>query len=78
MPRRKKERGRPLHRKYPPRIDATPEEIAEAMFSVPISRIRELESKTEYRCVDCGEEVNYPDTLYNDGKCETCHFSVPV
>ena len=35
MPDYKKERGRPLGRKYPPTIDATAEEIAQAMFSLP-------------------------------------------
>ena len=32
MPRKKKERGRPVEKGYPPRIDATPEEIAQAFF----------------------------------------------
>ena len=34
MPRPKKERGRPMENKLPPRIDATPEAIAEAFFPV--------------------------------------------
>ena len=37
MPKRKKkERGRPLERKYPPRVDATAEEIAQAMLTAPV------------------------------------------
>ena len=75
MPKRKKERGRPLERKYPPRIDATAEEIAQAMFNTPPST--ELEVR-EYRCADCARVVNYPDTLYQDGRCETCHAAVKV
>ena len=35
MPKRKKELGRPLKKRYPPRMDATPEEMAQAMFSLP-------------------------------------------
>ena len=70
-----KERGRPAKRGYPPRIDATPEEIAQAMFRVPSGRRWEyLEGQAPvYRCKDCDQEVNYPDTLYNDGRCEDCH-----
>ena len=80
MPKRKKkERGRPMERKPPPRIDATAEEIAQAMFAMPADHQWEyLESEPEYRCVDCGETVNYPDTLYKDGRCETCHAAVSV
>ena len=76
MPRSKRDRGRPLKNKYPPRIDASPEEIAEAFFSFPANR--PVKSKDSYRCADCGAEVNYPDTLYNDGRCEKCHKAVPA
>ena len=39
MPKReKKERGRPLKKRYPPRVDATPEDMAQAMFSLPAGR----------------------------------------
>ena len=76
MPKRKKkERGRPLERKYPPRIDATAEEIVQAMFNTPPNT--ELEIR-EYRCSDCDKAVHYPDTLYRDGRCETCHAAVSV
>ena len=53
MPKRKgkNERGRPLERKYPPRIDATAEEIAQTMFSVPAGHDWEyLKSEPVYRC----------------------------
>ena len=80
MPKRKKERGRPMKRPYPPRVDARPEEMAQAMFSLPAGRKWEyLEAGLEgpvYRCADCEREVNYPDTLYQDGRCETCHAAV--
>ena len=75
MPRRKKERGRPLERKYPPRIDATAKEIAQAMFNTPPNTALEIR---EYHCADCDRVVNYPDTLYRDGRCETCHAAVKV
>ena len=34
-PRRKKERGRPMKKSYPPRADATPEEMVRAIFALP-------------------------------------------
>ena len=63
-------RGRPVKRTLPPRIDASPEEIARAFFrSTPVART----AKREYRCEDCGRQVCYPETLYDDGKCPDCH-----
>lgn len=35
MPRKKKERGRPPTKPMPERIDATPEQIAKAVLSLP-------------------------------------------
>ena len=63
-------RGRPA-RKYPPRIDATPEEIARTVLNGgrPKGNVKAL----VYRCVGCGREVNYPETLHNDGRCPECH-----
>ena len=64
--RKKKELGRPAKKKnlYPPRVDATPEDMAQAMFSLPAGRKWEyLEAGPEgpvYRCADCEREVNYP------------------
>ena len=79
MPKPKKERGRPLKRPYPPRVDATAEDMARAMFATPAGRDWEyLKSEPAYRCVDCGREVKYPDTLYRDGRCEACHAAVSV
>ena len=79
MPKRKrKERGRP-GRKYPPRVDATAEELAQAIFRMPVDHEWEYEKPKVgpiYRCVDCGEKVYYPDTLYRDGRCEACHVAV--
>ncbi len=74
MPRKKREIGRPLKNKYPPRIDASPEAIAVAFFSVPAKTT--VKANANYRCVDCQREVNYSDTLYNDGRCEKCHKAV--
>ena len=75
MPKRKKERGRPMKRPYPPRIDATPEQLVQAMLSTPADAVFE---EREYRCSDCGREVGYPETLYRDGRCEACHAVVAV
>ena len=74
MAKKKKERGRPMKRKYPPRVDATPEEMARAMFALPAGHKWEYEeSAPVYRCADCAEAVYYPNTLYRDGRCEACH-----
>ncbi len=72
MPRRKKERGRPS-KPYPPRIDATPEEVLRAMFNTRPSPLRDREPPREYRCRDCGREVYWPEILYRDDRCEDCH-----
>ena len=68
--RRTRVRGRPVQRKYPPRIDASPEAIARAVLSAkpgPVTKAK------VYRCEACNEAVYYPDTLYQDGRCEACH-----
>ncbi len=78
MPRRKKERGRPMRTGYPPRMEGTAEELAQAMLSLPADHQWEYEkgsnpSRMIYRCADCNREVYYPETLYRDGRCESCH-----
>ena len=67
----KKPRGRPMKKRYPPRIDATPEEIARAVLNSgrPKARVK----SRDYRCGACGRAVHYPETLYNDGGCSECH-----
>lgn len=59
-----------LKRRAPPRIDATPEQVARAFFAAPSTVQAEPRL---YHCVDCGKEVSFPDTLHNDGKCDRCH-----
>jgi len=73
--KKKAERGRPMKRGYAPRIDATPEEMAKAMFALPADHQWEYEKDPGkvYTCADCGREVAYPETLYRDGRCENCH-----
>ena len=71
MPRTKKQRGRPA-RPLPPRIDATPEELARAVLSAGRPTTAVDDSKV-YRCRSCGQTVQWPATLYNDGRCEDCH-----
>ena len=71
MPRKKKEMGRPMERKYPPRIDATPEEIAHVVLNA--GRPKGPVKARDYFCVDCERQVAYPETLYRDGRCENCH-----
>ncbi len=69
MPRDKKERGRPMERRYPPRIDATPDEIARVMFSGTFPGSGKPKT---YECAHCGREVSYPEVLYDDGRCKEC------
>ena len=77
--RKKKERGRPMKRGYPPRVDAAPEEMARAMFDLPADHKWEYENEDgkAYQCAVCEREVAYPETLYRDGRCENCH-NAPV
>ena len=66
-------RGRswPNERTLPSRIDASPEETVRAFFrSTPVAGT----AKREYRCEDCGRQVCYPETLYDDGKCSDCYI----
>ena len=75
MPRREKERGRPMKRGYPPRIDATPKQLVQAMFSTsPNSTIEER----EYKCSDCGRGVYFPEIFHNDNRCSECHTAARV
>ena len=70
MPRKKKERGRPPVRKYPPRTDATVDELVAAFFkSGPLATGGE---PREYHCAACGRGVYYPEILYRDGRCADC------
>ena len=75
MPRQKRERGRPVTRRLPPKIDATPEQVAQAMFRLPANHQWQYEQDggKVYRCAACQQEVYYPEVLYNDGRCEACH-----
>ena len=67
----KNPRGRPMKKGYPPRIDATPEEIARTVLNGgrPKARVK----SQDYRCRGCRREVHYPETLYRDGRCLSCH-----
>ena len=64
-----------MTRQYAPRIDATPEEMAKAMFLLPADHQWEYDKEggKVYRCSECQREVAYPETLYRDGRCEDCH-----
>ena len=69
MPRKKKERGRPLKRSYPPRIDATPERIANVVLNARRpARFGSEPKRTEYRCAECDRAVAYPEMLFCDGR----------
>ena len=71
--RRKKERGRPMERRYPPRIDVSPETIANVVLNAKRTpRFGDTPNRTEYRCVDCNRVVAFPETLFCDGRCGDC------
>ena len=57
-------------RKLPPRIDATPEQIAQAFLGTPPNQARK--APADYRCGDCGKEVEYPEVYSDAGRCESC------
>ena len=80
--RRNRERGRPIKQGFAPRGvgEATPEEVARAMLSLPADHQWEYEKNggKTYQCADCEREVAYPETLYLDGRCEDCHAKAPV
>ena len=67
-PTARRPRGRPVTNPYPPRIDASPEEIASVMLAPPPERVVK-----SYRCGRCEGLVSYPETLHDDGLCGTCH-----
>ena len=71
MVKRKKALGRPMEKGYPPKIDATPEELIQAMFRASLDMV--VDTDKVYRCKECAREVNYPETLYRDGCCQACH-----
>ena len=73
MARRKKALGRPA-RPLPPRTDATPEELAKAMFALPADREWKYlgEGPRDNQCRACGEEVSYPNVLTRAGLCADC------
>ena len=74
MPRKPKERGRPIENPLPPKVDATAEEMARALFALPANHQWEYQkAQPVYRCSVCEQEISYPKTLYRDGRCETCH-----
>ena len=71
----KKPMGRPA-RLYPPRVDATVDELVGAMFNLTPAQseaIRKNPQEREYRCVECERLVGYPEIFYDDNRCESCH-----
>lgn len=71
MPREKKQMGRPPKNPLPPRIDASPEEIAHVVLNA--GRPKGPVQDRRYHCGACERQVAFPETLYNDGLCESCH-----
>ena len=56
----------------PPLTDMMPEELAQEMFKIK-GPLPELTEVPKYSCIDCKRRVRYPETLYQDGRCEQCH-----
>ena len=71
MGRARKAKGRPRERLYPPRIDATPEQVAHVVLNAgrPKGRLK----PRDYYCGGCNRQVSYPEILHDDGRCEVCH-----
>ena len=75
---RKKELGRPA-RPLPPRIEATPEAIAKAMFAMPVNyQWKYLEKEPKHQCGECQREVRYPEVLLESGLCQECARAAPA
>ena len=53
-----------------PRIDATMEQITDVMLTTPPPL---AQTEKSYQCVECEREVTWPDTLFEDQRCEQCH-----
>ena len=70
MAETKRPRGRPV-RPLPPRIDADAETVARAVLRMPKSP----PAPRTYRCVACGQSVQWPAVLHDDQRCENCHAS---
>ena len=70
----RKRQYRPLGDKFPPKPDlegmSFEEAMNKALNSGPVDTSRD---PTEWRCVDCGRQVWYPEVYYNDKRCEQCH-----
>ena len=71
MPGRKRQIGRPSTRTLPPRIDATPEEVAQSVLNA--GRPKGPVKERDYFCRDCKRQVAWPETLHDDDRCESCH-----
>ena len=57
----------------PPRTDATPEQLAKAMFALPADHEwKYLDGPPDYKCGTCGKPVSYPNVLTRDGLCGPC------
>ena len=62
-----------MRRGYPPRIDASPETIANVVLNAERhARFGSEPKRTEYRCAECDRPVAYPETLFCDGRCGDC------
>ena len=72
MPRKRKPMGRPSTRTLPPRIDASsPEQLAYRVLNA--GRPKGSVSNKLFFCEDCKRQVAFPETLYDNGRCEECH-----
>ena len=73
MPRSKKGpgRGRTGH-PLPPRIDASPDEIASVVLGTRPKTTTPAER--DYTCEGCGKKVTYPDAYHEDNRCTPCHL----
>ena len=76
LSKRRRPRGRPpTTHALPPKVDATPEQLARAFFKGKAGD--DMDFAMTYHCVTCKREVHFPEVLYQDKQCRDCR-GVPV
>ena len=70
----RKRQVRPIGNKFPPKVDLGDMTFEEAMHKM-LNRgpVDTSQAPTEWRCIDCGRQVWYPEVYYRDNRCEQCH-----
>ena len=76
MSSKRRRPGRPpTTHALPPKVDATPEQLARAFFRGKPGD--DMDFAMAYHCVTCKRAVHFPEVLYRDNQCQDCR-GVPV